>query len=294
MTDNNLITAMNQGTPRQTVTITTEIDAFDVKQGAIPYTVPALRKEGRIFAGGNVVLKKRLDALTSQDQAKINVWGNNYFNLADLCLIFEDQVKLQADSPLLTGIRGVVETQDDLFAAIDAEYAARAVKDMKPFKVSGSETVVYGLGDNQRSESAQNVVLLRYVAPNYVELNADQFNSVNVETLRRKDLIIDRDMRQDEIVKEDQVIHKAFSIYPVEMVVPFVQKTFEYNKRTYNYDTNMGLYLTSPPQDHAEMRVLCVDRLCGRSWLSGYYYFGDGGNRVVGVASGYAAGAAKK
>ena len=28
MTDNNLITAMNQGTPRQTVTITTEIDAF--------------------------------------------------------------------------------------------------------------------------------------------------------------------------------------------------------------------------------------------------------------------------
>ncbi|MEK6857608.1 MAG: hypothetical protein AABX39_03395, partial [Nanoarchaeota archaeon] len=68
-------------------------------------------------------------------------------------------------------------------------------------------------------------------------------------------MILGRDMVQDEIVKDGQVVHKAFSIYPAELVVPLVEKIFEYNKRTYDYDTNMGLYLALSSQDHAEMRA---------------------------------------
>ncbi len=47
-------------------------------------------------------------------------WGN-YHDIADACLTFEDLVKLQLDSPLLTGIRGVVKTNDGPYVAVDAE-----------------------------------------------------------------------------------------------------------------------------------------------------------------------------
>jgi len=69
-----LLAAINAGKPRQIVTITTEIDMFGIEEGAIPYTVPLLRKAGRTFADGRIVLKKRLDALVSKNQTHIDFW----------------------------------------------------------------------------------------------------------------------------------------------------------------------------------------------------------------------------
>src|SRR4030042_1534433 len=96
------------------------VKPFHVYNGPIPMNVPAMTEDNRVFAGGNVVLGKRLDALQSQDEERISGWGENYFDLADLDLVLEDLVKLQPDSPLLKGIVGVVETQDGNYVAIYA------------------------------------------------------------------------------------------------------------------------------------------------------------------------------
>ena len=100
---------------------------FQDYDGAIPENIPAIRTDERKVAGGNIVLKERLDALKSEDPERIEGWGENYFYLADACITFEDLVKLQPDSSFLTGIRGIVETQDGLYVAIDAKAVESAI-----------------------------------------------------------------------------------------------------------------------------------------------------------------------
>jgi len=56
----------------------------------------------------------------------------------------------------------------------------------------------------------------------------------------------------------------------------------------------MGLYLAGEPQEHAELRAFCADRLGDRSRLYGNNGIGDSSCRLVGVVEGSAAGAAKK
>ena len=85
--------------------------------------------------------------------------------------------------------------------------------------------------------------------------------------IKRKDMIHGRDLEENEIVKGNKVIHPAWKMYNSEMVVPLVRKTFEYNRRKFGYNENMGLYLPSEPQDNAEGRALCVGGLGNWSWL---------------------------
>lgn len=194
---------LNKG--RKPVEVVKRVDRFDVKEGPIPYMVPVLRKDQRTFAGGRVVLKEKLHALRSKDDERINGWGN-YYNIADACLTFEDTIKLQLDSPLLTRIRGVVRTNDGLYVAVDANAVELAVSSMEYFKVSDSETVTYDSEGRQR-EKAQDVVLLQYNVPYNVQLTADQFKAVKAKPMSRKDILHNRDMSMDEIIKRGKVIH---------------------------------------------------------------------------------------
>jgi len=290
----NLISLLNQG--REQVPITRMVDPFDVKMGPIPDVVPMYRDEGKIFAGGKVVLAEKLKALRSGDAQQINAWGNNYFDLADMSLTFEDLLKAQSDSPLLKGIRGVVETSDGLYVAVNAEAVSKATKGkMESFKVRDSEKVTYGLRDNKVSKQVSDVVLLKYTKPIYVEMDGDQFNAIAVEAMKRADFVHGRDLEKNEIVDKRKVVHPVYkALYSAKLVNPLVSETFKFNKERYGYDTNMGIYLASEPQDHAEMRAFCVGRLGSRWWLYGSDDFGGGNGQPVGVVEKGTAGATKK
>ena len=285
---------LNQG--REQVPVTKMVDPFDVKMGSILNIVPLLRDEGRTFASGSVVLAERLAALRSGDQQQIEAWGNTYYDLADACLTFEDVLKVQPDSPLLKGIRGIVETAEGLYVAVSAAAVSAAAKhEMRYFPVRASETVNYSVGDSKVKRTVTDVVLLKYAQPAYVELSGDQFNAVDAQPLNRGDFVYQRDMRAEEIVKDGDVVHPVYkALLPAELVVPLVAETFAFNKRTYGYDANMGLYLASEPQEHAELRAFCASRLNNGSRLDGDFSIGINGNRLVGVVEGSAAGAAKK
>ncbi|MBI2112175.1 hypothetical protein HYT52_01420 [Candidatus Woesearchaeota archaeon] len=135
---------------------------------------------------------------------------------------------------------------------------------------------------------------MKYAHPTHVELSGDQFNAVDAQPLKRGDFVYQRDMQAEEIVKDGDVVHLVYkALLPAELVVPLVAETFEFNKRTYGYDSNMGLYLAGEPQRQAELRAFCAGWLNSRSGLDGHY-FGSSDNRLVGVVEGSAAGAAKK
>lgn len=266
---------------------------FETYNGSIPESVGGLREAGREFAGGKIVLKERLEALQLGNAERIKGWGHNYFDLADASVTFEDLLKLQPDSGLLKGVRGVVETQDGFYVAIDAKSLESALSNggMQYFKVSGQETVTYRLKNGQLvKETALDVVLLPYDKSS-VKFTPDQFRAINAPELKRKEIIYDRDLHEEEIVKDGKVVHPAWAIYPANVVAPLVAKTFEFNGKEWNYDTNMGLFLSGEPQNNAEMRALFVGRLRGRSLLNGRNGLGNVNSRVVGVDGKYVAGA---
>lgn len=289
-----LIALLNQG--REQISVTRMVDPFDVIMGPIPKVVPMFRDSGKAFAGGKIVLAERLGALRSGDEQQIGAWGNNYYDLADACITFEDLLKAQPDSPLLKGIRGVVENSDGTYAAVDAEAVSKATKnDMRYFQVSGSEIVAYGTGDNGLKKQVNDVVLLRYARPSHIELTADQFASVDAQSLKRNEFIHGRDMEEKEVVDGEEAIHPVYkALWPAGLVTPLVHETFKFNRKKYDYDTNMGLYLSGEPQGHAQMRAFFAVRLDSGSRLLGVSNVGDDGSRLVGVVENGAVGAAKK
>src|SRR3989338_802075 len=127
-----LTALLNKG--RKQVPVIRMVDPFDVKIGPIPEIVPVFEDDVRVFAGGKVVLAERLKALRSEDANRIEAWGNNYYDLADACITFEDLLKPLPYSPLLTGMRGVVKTSDGLYVAVDAKAVSKATKQMDYFK----------------------------------------------------------------------------------------------------------------------------------------------------------------
>ena len=261
-----LVESLNAG--HDLVEVIARVNPFDVKMGPIPSVVPELRDSGRTFAGGRTVLQERLDAFVSDDKERIDAWCNNYFHLADAGIVYEGMVKFQFDSPLLTGIMGIVSHGGITYVAIDADAVSKAVNgNMKHFKVSSSETVFYG----SSTKTVQNVVLLPYANPTHIELSPDQFDSVAVGVMNRKDFIHGRDMAEAEIVNEGKVIHPVYlALYPESLMVDLVRKTFARAKKEDGYDTNRGIYLPSEPNS-PRLRALCVDGLGYWSRLYGNY-----------------------
>src|SRR3989338_8235337 len=236
------------------------VKPFQDYTGPVPETVPAIRLDGREWASGNIVLAQRLGALESGDEERINAWGENYFDLSDLLAVFEDSIKLQPNSGFLTGIRGVVDAGDGLYVAVDASYVKSAVsKDgMKYFEVEGPVTVRYIRKNDEGqeesvTETVADVVLLPYDMDS-VSFTPDQFRAINAPEAKRANVIHGRGMEQKEIVKGGKVIHFAWASYNPDVVVPLVPKMFEFNEKTYGYDTNMGLYLPSDPSVYGEGR----------------------------------------
>ena len=289
-----LTAVLNDG--REQVPTTVMLDPFHVEVGDIPSVVSLLRDDGRVFAGGSVVLAERLRALRSGDAEQISAWCSNYFDLADACITFEDQLKAQSDSSLLTGIRGVVGTSDGSCVAVDAAAVSRATNDdMRYFPVMDSETVSYGVGAAAVSRPVQSVVLLKYHDPYFIELSGDQFTSVAVKAVRRPDFVHGRDMEESELVSGGVIIHPVYrALWPAELVVPLVSETFRFNREEHGCNTSMGVYLAREPQGSAKMRAFCAGRLDYWSRLVGGYGIGDDDLRLLGVVESGAAGAAKK
>lgn len=274
-------------------------NTFEHFEGPIPETVGGIRSVGREFAGGNIVHRLRLEALQSGDRDRIlQGFGEKHYDLADACITFENLVKLQPDSTLLKGIRGVVETQDGLYVAIDAKAVESALKNggMQYFKVSEQEIVNYIINGKSQQETASDVVLLPYNRSS-LKFTPEQFRAINVPEIKRSNIIYNRDVAEEEIVRDGKVLpNTAWGIlYPAELIVPLVQKTFEFNREEWSYDTNMGLFLpTSEPKNNAEGRALFVGRLWDWSRLGGRVVLGVGGCRLVGVGCKYAEGVAQK
>ena len=78
--------------------------------GPIPLTVPAIRADGRHFAGGNRIFQEILKVFMSGDTEKVRGIEQDYADLADAEFLFDDYIVVQLYSPFLTGIAGVVKT----------------------------------------------------------------------------------------------------------------------------------------------------------------------------------------
>ena len=279
---------------RKPVPITIQADPFDVQKGPIPEIVSLLRKQGRSFASGKVVLTERLNALRSGNPEQIGAWGD-YYDLADACITCEGQLKPQPNSPLLVGIEGVVHTADGHYVAVGAAAVAQAVKGkMKHFPVRGSETAHYG-ADGRMNRPVHDVVLFPYVRNDYAQLTPDQFTAVDAKALKMPAFIHGRGMHMAEIVNGKNVVHPVYrALYSHRLIVPLTEEIFAFNKRKYDYDRNMGAYLPAEPQDHAELRAFCAGRLDDGSRLRGDIDLDNSVSRLVGVVERGAAGAAKK
>ncbi len=262
---------------------------FQNYMGHIPETVPSIRLDGREFASGDVVFEKRLQALLSEDKERIGALGENYFDLSDLLVAFEDSIKLQPNSGFLTGIRGVVDAEDGSYVAVDAGHVKSAVSldGMKYFKVKGPVTVSYIRQNNEGqkkevTEIVADAVLLHYNGDS-VSFTPDQFRAINAPEAKRANIIHGRDMKQEEIIKDGKVIHFAWKAYNPNVVSLLVQKIFEFNKEKYGYDANMGFYLPFEPSGKGEGRALYASRLGYRSRLIGKYLLGSDISRLLGV-----------
>jgi len=262
---------------------------FQSYEESIPETVPLIRADGRTFAGGKVILKRRLEALQSQNKEGIEGWGLNYFDLADASITYEDRVKFQTDSPLLTGIQGIVERDGRLYVAIGLEDLEKSLVSggIDAFELREAVTAKYKErnddGDVKLVEGqVTNVVLLPYDRRS-MHLTGQQYEVLNGIEIKREDMIHGRDLRQDEVVQDGEVVHPVWKIYSAETVVPLVEETFKFNKENYDYNTNLGLFLPSEPQERAEVRALFVGRLGNGSRLYGGDDLGVAYGRSVGV-----------
>lgn len=279
---------------------------FQDYTGPIPKIVPALRENGRIFAGGDVILSQRVSVLTPDrqgktDQEEINRWGR-YYDLADLCVVFENIFKLQTGSGFLTGIWGIVEKDGKSYVAVDSESVNSAIEQgatqyfSKQFSVE--ETASYQDRDgNAKQAKVQNVILFPYDGIS-MAYTADQFLAINADSIDREKVIHGKDMNPDEIIEGKQVIHPAWAVYPAEIVAPLVEKLqngFRFKGGDYKFDEMMGFHLPGTTSDNlGHGRALCVNRLNGRSRLFGYLNLGVVNSYVVGVDKNYAASGAKK
>ena len=255
---------------------------YQTYKGAIPLNAPAIRKDGRTWAGGDIVLVQRVNALESKDSERINAWGNQFYDLSDACIVFEDKVKPQPNSPLLKGIRGVALDGD--YVAVDAKSVEDAIKSgaMEHFKVTESATVQYKNDGKLQNEIVENIVLLPYDRDS-IKLNSDQYDSIDAKEFNRKDFIHGRDMEESEIVKDGKVIHDIWGMYEDRIIVPLVKKVFAHNKEEHGYDTNMGVFLPSETKDKAKMRAFYVNRLGDGSRFDGYDGLGSGDSCLLGV-----------
>ncbi len=278
---------------------------FQPYTGAIPKIVPLIG-DGRVFAGGDIILDKLVEALTPNRQRQTNQkaidgWGQ-YFYLADLCLNFEDLFLIQTNSGFLTGIKGVVEEEGKYYVAVDAKSVKAAIIEgtEKYFKgqFRENESVVYLSMDGQiKKGKAQNVILFPYDGES-IEYTADQSIAIKAKLIKMKEVINGKNMNPDEIIEGENVIHYAWANYSAETVASLVKRLkdgFNFEGKDYHFDKMMGLFLppiTSDGKGHG--RALYVDRLGGRSRLCGNGDLGYGNSRVVGVDNRYAKGVAKK
>lgn len=245
-------------------------------QGPIPLTVPAIRQDGRTFAGGNYVFPRRTAALHSGDAGMIEQWGTTYFDLADACITGADgQYAIQPDSGFLTGIQGVVETGEGTYVAIDANAVKSALKEggMDYFQAV-DVTAQFLYRGEPMEHKVENVVLLPYDIAS-IKLNREQASAVAVNWFERD--VVDRDLTRSEIMQS------RWQIYPEQIVNELADAVFPYNKDKHGYNSNMGIWLPSAPEQGAELRAFYLSRLSGRSGLNGRLSLGDDGNRLLGV-----------
>jgi len=280
---------MNKG--REPVQTTVEVMPFEPMVGPILYTVPLLREKGRAFAAGRVVLKERLDAMVSEDDERINVWCRNYFDLSDACITFEDKVKVQPDSAMLKGIRGVVKTCDGESIAIDAEAVYKSTKGRMGFDFRQNETVHYG--EDGRTRLVHDVALFRLMKE-YIEIDADQFKAMPGRALKRDQFAHGFQFDITDMIRKGEVVHEIYNhLWPSELFVPLVKHTFrllrEENKRK-----GMGFYLQKEPKENAELRNFCIERIGIHSRINGYAMIGENDGMVVGVVEGNHMGYSKK
>lgn len=263
-------------------------------KGSIPLTVPLLRADNRIFAGGNIVLRNIAGALTPDaqgktDQKRIDYWGQ-YSNLADLCVVIDDLVVLQPDSGFLTGIRGIVIKEGQIYIAVDADDVKAAIVNGSEGyfanQLSESEIVHYKLKDGTpKQKRVQRVILFPYDGYSF-KLNAPQSNAIAGKKFKRDEIIHGRDMVSGEIIEGDRVIHPAWEIYDAKTIKSLVQKmnAFRFEDRDFDLDRYMGFYLPKvPTKSIGNGLALCVYYLsCGcRLIAAECLYFLD--SYVIGV-----------
>ena len=136
----------------------------------------------------------------------------------------------------------------------------------------------------------------------------DQLNALtgNVHRAKRADITCSNDFRQDQLVKDGEILQFPWKHYSADVLVPLFEGgvnhegkhfdgVFEYNRTRENgWETNAGFYPTNAPsKDNVEMRALCVGRLVSRFRLCGSDVLGLGVCHLVGVGDKSAAGAAK-
>jgi len=204
---------------------------FRIRQGPIPWMVPLLKKGGREFASGRVVLEQRLLALESGDPIRIHGWCHSCYDVADSCFTFEDMVKVQPSSAMLKGIQGIVSNNDGTFVACDtAAVNASTNGKMEYFPVTAMECASYG-HDGKKGHYVTDVCLFKYDIPQCCELSADQFNAIDAMLFGRPaSSNSDMDFEQAQIVKGGHVVIPMYkALFPSDILIPLVAKAFEYN-----------------------------------------------------------------
>ena len=242
----------------------------------IPFIVPCMEKDGIRFAGGNYVLKKRLEKYYNYyrdggtSAVLLEIWCKHGHlstpSLSDAAFLFGDRVKIQLDSPFLTSIKGVVGTEDGLHVAVDAGSISSVVNDMDYFPVRENAVALYMTQREHESrvtvchQTVSNVVLLPYDKERAF-FTPDQFEAINAPEMYRREII--GDWEEKEIVSNEKVIHPLWRLYNPEIVVPYTEATFSHNTRKYEGSNRwMGVYLPQE-QSFPEMRAWTIDIMLG-------------------------------
>jgi len=207
-------------------------------EGSVSFTAGKIAEDQRLFADGNYVLRRRLEAIQSSDPERIQEWCEKYITLADLCVTTPDTVKVQHNSGFLTGLRGGGEIDDKYYVLVDADSVRSAITP------NGWELFKDQYCDNARFPpqvidgrvvriEIPNVVLFphthqRDLWGHYtIGFTPDQFEAIDAEGIPRRDIPQKNHFSLADITRNGEIIHPMWKIYGPDVIVPLFSEALK-------------------------------------------------------------------
>jgi len=242
-----------------------------VYPGCPPLSIPKLYDQGYHWASTDVIHQMHLDlfSLAEQDKHDFDVGDFNMYSwvVPDACLFFGDDMYVQRDSPLLTGLQGYA--QDWGCFAVRAEAVKKATEDnMNHFQARDSVPVVYDMeylypGADFDERVVDDVVLFPQNMGKMV-FTPDQLRALKTQQFKRKE-VAEQHISFEDIRAGGDFLPPIWQIYDGDVVQALAARVYEFFKGSpAAIQTCMHPRLPEGSAEQPELRLINVGPLIAR------------------------------